>query len=413
MNLSVRAYILLGIILAAVAGLGVFVFISSRGGKQSEAKNDVKPTQREGKGVRFKRPEDAKMRGINAQPVKAVQWKPRLFVNGRVIPNPNAIVEVRAPFAGIVRVESVESKLRLGATVVPLETLAMFDARFTPSEGLDLMTKLVDAEGRLQGAEEVLKLRQEKLTRLEKLPTGLLPQDEFDAASVQLVEARTQKNVSLTQVRIWKQALETVGKKTVIVPLQSPMAGEITEIGVQPGVNVDAGQVIIRIVDFRRVLLRLDFPPSSTAVRPAASVFVRSLDAPALWRAVLRGRAQSLEPGLQRASWLYEIMPDDKNTSPRWQAGLYVRAVLEDDNKPAVAAIAVPSSALLVHQGRTLVYIEKRLGRYERREVEILGRSGEFTFVAAESWLADVDRAVTTGAQILLSEEFRSDMDED
>lgn len=412
-NSSLRAYGFFAagfIALAAVAALAYFWFGASR---QPVAKQEERTTIKEAKGVRFKRPEDAKLRGIEAVSVSTASWHPKLHVDGRVVPNPHASVELRAPFAGIIRVEATESKLRLGESVDPLGTLAMFDARFTPAEGLDLKTKLVDAEARHKSAEEVVKIRQERLGRLDKLPVGLLSQDEADSVSIQLSEARMQANVALTQWKIWKQALEAVGKKTVIVPIQSPIAGEIAEVGVQPGASVDAGQMIVRIVDFRRVLLRLDFPTASTSEKPATPVYVKALDSDVPWRASLRGRASNLEPGLQKASWLYEILPDKDGSSPRWQAGLFVRATLDDSTKPALAAIEIPATALLVHQGYTLVYIEKRLGRYERREVSVLGRQEDKVYVAAKGWLASEDRVVLSGAQVLLSEEFRNEMDDD
>lgn len=408
-----RKYGLLAVVLIASAAVGGVVYFQMGERKLPEAKPDERPTQREPKGVKFKRPADAQLRGIEAQGVKSAAWRPKLRIDGRVVPNPQATLEVRAPFAGVVRIEAAESKLRLGASVDPDDPLAMFDARFTPTEGLDLKTKLVDAEARHRNAEEVVKIRQEAVARRTKLPVGLISQDDVDTAAVQLSEARMQANIALTQWKIWKQALEAVGKKTVTVPLQSPIAGEIAEIGVQPGASVDAGQMIARIVDFRRVLLRLDFPTESTNEKPATSVQVQALDASIRWRASLRGRASTLEAGLQKASWYYEIMPDEHGASPRWQAGLYVRALLDDRSQPEQPAIVLPASALLVHQGRTLVYIEKRLGRYERREVQLLGRDDDTLFVAAEGWLAGEDRVVTRGAQVLLSEEFRSEVDED
>ncbi len=410
-NPSLRTYGLVGVVLIALTALGGFVY-SRLGDRQPAAKQDERRTQKEAKGVRFKRPEHARLRGIEAQDVKSAQWRPKLHVDGRVVPNPHASLEIRAPFAGILRLDAAESKLRLGTAVEPHDTLALFDARFTPTESLDLKTKLVEAEARHKSAEEVVKIRQERLARLNRLQVGVLSQDDVDAASVQLSEARMQANVALTQYTIWKQALESVGKKTVSVPIQSPIAGEIAEIGVQPGASVDAGQMIARIVDFRRVLLRLDFPTASTSDRPPSPVYIQALDSTVAWRARLRGRASSLEPGLQKASWYYEIVPDEKGASPRWQAGLYARADLDDMSKSAEPAIAIPASALLVHQGRTLVYIERRPGRYERREVTLLGRAGDTLYVSAEGWLAD-EKVVISGAQVLLSEEFRSEVDED
>jgi hypothetical protein len=410
---SLRTHGILAVVLIVLAAIGGFVYFRFGGSGQPAAKQDERTTVKEPKGVRLKRPQDAEYRGIEAQGVTDAQWRPKLHIDGRVVPNPHATLEIRAPFAGVLRVEAAESKLRLGASVEPHDTLAMFDARFTPTEGLDLKTKLVEAEARHKSAEEVVKIRQERLGRLDKLPVGLVSQDEADTASVQLSEARMQANVALTQWKIWKQALEAVGKKTVIVPIQSPIAGEIAEIGMQPGTNVDAGQMIARIVDFRRVLVRLDFPTAATSEKPPTPIYVKALDSPVEWRASLRGRAPNLEPGLQKASWLYEIVPDKNDASPRWQAGLFATARLDDLTRKPVSAIAIPASALLVHQGRTLVYVEKRLGRYERREVQLLGRSDSTLYVASEGWLAGEDRVVTRGAQVLLSEEFRNDTDED
>lgn len=408
--LSMRTCVgLAGAILALAVGAAVY----SRFNIAEPTKSDDRPTQREARGVKFKRPEDAKLRGIDAVSVIAIQWRPKLCVDGRVVPNPHASLEIRAPFAGNLRIDGADSKLRLGASVDPKDTLALLDARFTPTEGLDLKTKLVEAEARHKGAEEVVKIRQERLSRLDKLPVGILSQDDVDAASVQLSEARMQASIALTQWKIWKQALEAAGKKTVTVPIQSPIAGEIAEIGVQPGAHVEAGQMLARIVDFRRVLLRLDFPHSALGAKPPTPILVQALDGPTAWRASLRGRAANVEPGLQKSSWFYEIMPDDHGNSPRWQSGLFVRAVMDDSSRPSVPAITLPASALLVHQGRTLVYIETRPGRYERREIIVLGRDNGTVLVAAEGWLAGEDRVVISGAQVLLSEEFRSDVDED
>jgi hypothetical protein len=170
--------------------------------------------------------------------------------------------------------------------------------------------------------------------------------------------------------------------------------------------------LLARIVDFQDVLLRLDFPQASEGM-PPTSVLVESLGSKTRWRAVRRGAAPTLEVGLQKSSWHYEILPDSTGASPRWQPGLYVRGLVEDSAQTPQSAIALPASSLLVHQGRNLVYLERRLGRYERREVFVLGREDDVIYVAAEGWLASEDRVVSRQAQVLLSEEFRSEMDED
>jgi hypothetical protein len=72
----------------------------------------------------------------------------------------------------------------------------------------------------------------------------------------------------------------------------------------------------------------------------------------------------------------------------------------------------VPSAALLYHQGRALVYVRLSPGRYERREVQVLGRDGE-RWVLAPGEVQAGEPVVCKRAQVLLSEEFRGEMDND
>ena len=350
--------------------------------------------------------------GIEATPTKVIDWRPQIFVDGRVLPNPNATLEVRAPFAGVLQANTDMPNFRIGSLVKAQQPLANFEARFSPLEKLDLSAKSVEAEARYNGAEEILKIRQDRVERLQLVTSGSISRGDLDAAAIQLSEARMQKDVAKTQWNIWRQALESVGKKSIIVPIQAPIAGEIAEIGAQPGSNVEAGQLLMRLVDFRRVLVRLDFPLTNA---PPADVEVETLsavqEAPTRWRAHLRGPAPNTEIGLQKAGYLYEIVPHDEGTTPNWRPGLYVKTLLNDPAKTSQAAMAIPASALLVHQGRMLVYVQLNPGRYERREVQVIGRAGETLYVS--TGVREDESVVSKHAQALLSEEFRSDVDDD
>jgi hypothetical protein len=65
-----------------------------------------------------------------------------------------------------------------------------------------------------------------------------------------------------------------------------------------------------------------------------------------------------------------------------------------------------------------LVYVRVKPGAYERREVRPLGREGDSWVLAARrpsdpTGLEPGEVVVHRGAQVLLSEEFRSDVDVD
>jgi hypothetical protein len=82
----------------------------------------------------------------------------------------------------------------------------------------------------------------------------------------------------------------------------------------------------------------------------------------------------------------------------------------------------MPDDALLYHQGRALVYIRvpNQTRQFERREVRVLGRQGDRWLVAKHNSLDpsivgvnEGDQVVYSGAQSLLSLEFRRDADDD
>jgi cobalt-zinc-cadmium efflux system membrane fusion protein len=75
------------------------------------------------------------------------------------------------------------------------------------------------------------------------------------------------------------------------------------------------------------------------------------------------------------------------------------------------SAVAVPEGALLYHQGRALAYVRVGPGRFERREVQVLGRDDSRWVLA--SGVEAGERVVSHRAQVLLSEEFRTEADPD
>ena len=83
-----------------------------------------------------------------------------------------------------------------------------------------------------------------------------------------------------------------------------------------------------------------------------------------------------------------------------------------------VPAISLAAGAVLFHQGRTLVYVKRKSDKYERREVQILGREGGRWLVVPRRGnvpigVAAGEAVVSRQAQIVLSEEFRNAGDND
>src|SRR5437870_10255547 len=89
--------------LAAFLGLAFLVnYLVSQ--ERKEEGDKVKTTSRREAGNRVKLGEKtARAWGVEDEPAKPTTWKPKTVVYGRVVPNPRATFEVRAPFAGMLR----------------------------------------------------------------------------------------------------------------------------------------------------------------------------------------------------------------------------------------------------------------------------------------------------------------------
>ncbi len=390
--------------------------------------------------------------GLKDVPAEIAPWHPHLTLHGRVVPNPQATAEIRTPFAGTLRADR-ESWPELGKRVSAGQVLGYLDIRVGPEVRLELLTKLNDALARREGAKKIVKIQQERVDRFESA-SGSIARADLDAARVQLNEARIQLASAEASVAVWQDALAQINHQgdrkdaAWSYPLKTPFPGVVTDVAAGPGTAVEAGSLIIRVVDFQRVLVRLDIPLSALAAGAppqveliAVAAAPAALDAgsrpvPAV-PAVLVGPAPQVDAASQSAGFWYEVnlaatsgkpsvsaspspatgaFPENRdkaasNLPEFWRPGLFVKAEVPVQGVPAQSAVAVPRSALLYHQGRALVYVRLSPGRYERREVQVLGREGNRWLLAGG--VAAGEHVVSQRAQVLLSEEFRGETDND
>jgi multidrug efflux pump subunit AcrA (membrane-fusion protein) len=379
-------------------------------------------------------PASAEAMGLAVEPAAAVSWRETRTVYGRVVPNPDATAEVRAPAAGTLRVGPGQSWPAPGARVREKQPLGWIDVRVTPQERLDLETKLSDARVKQQGAETVCRIQEERVARFEKSPPALA-RSEFEQAQVHLAEAVAQRDAARAAAKQYREALDRLGTPgdgpgAWSLPLTVPLDGEVAEVAARPGTNVEAGATLLRVTDPRALLVRLDLPADALADGPpprvelcAAGAAPPGLEGPGnrtepaapapTVTAVLVGQTPAADAPSQLLGFWYRVPPATprapNDPAALWRPGLFVKATLRTG--ALKQAVAVPDGALLYHQGRALVYARIDPNRYERREVRVLGRDGH-RWVLAEG-VAEKELVVSRRAQALLSEEFRGDVDND
>lgn len=376
----------------------------------------------------------AESHGIKEEEARAVSWVRRVPAYGRVVSNPRATVEVRAAFAGTLRA-GPEPWPTLGSRVKAGQALGWLSVRVGPQEQLDLLTKLNEARQKLRGAEELVRIQQERADRHAAAGAGV-SRGELDMIQTQLTEARTQLATARAVARDWENALATITQQaerkesTWHQALTSPADGDIIEIPGRPGLVVEPGALVARVVDFRHALVRLEMPAEALMNGPPSQVDLLAArpapvspaldgasnrpeaDTPAATvPATLVGPAPQVETGSQLVVYWYEVDGSRSPLAVSWRPGLFVKAWVPLADAQPQAAVAVPAGALLYHQGRALVYVRLSPGRFERREVQVLGREGDRWVLAGGVQAGEP--VVSQRAVVLLSEEFRGDVDND
>src|SRR5487761_1128150 len=223
--------------------------------------------------------EDAVRLGLEEEPASAVEWSKRVRVYGQIVPNPTATVEARSPFAGTLRAASDAPWPELGQWVRAGQVLGWLDIRIAAQERLTLEDNLNNARLKKEGAEKVVQLQQERVNRIDRVSRSqVVAGQQLDDAKVLLADAATQLAIASAAVELWQKALQEVDRpgdrlaSTYSQVLTAPADGEVVELAARPGMAVEAGGLVVRLVDFRRPLVRLDLPPELLAAGPPARV---------------------------------------------------------------------------------------------------------------------------------------------
>lgn len=106
-----------------------------------------------------------------------------------------------------------------------------------------------------------------------------------------------------------------------------------------------------------------------------------------------------VDPRLQQPAWLYLV-----GAQPDLIQGMNVTALLPSGAPRA--GVLVPTAAVVWWQGRAWSYVEQTPGKFTRREVPVSNALPEGWFVT-EGYKSG-EKVAVSGAQMLLSEEFRS-----
>ncbi len=187
-------------------------------------------------------------------------------------------------------------------------------------------------------------------------------------------------------------------------PLASPISGIVTQVGAQPGAIVEAGQDLLRVVDQSRPLVRVAWSERAGSA-PRATVTLGPAGGTARVTGRLLGPSPEADPATRRAAYLYRADRAWPGAAPGTPVVAFVAGAAAAGKAPRDEAL-VPDRAVVQWEGLAWAYVRRAPGHFERVRVPT-DRPTTGGWISSAG-LAPGDSVVVTGAQEMLSEEFRA-----
>jgi biotin carboxyl carrier protein len=346
---------------------------------------------------------EAQMRaGLEIVSLVARPVRPELTAFGSLEEDPDASFTVRATVSGTLHTASDREWPALGQSLPPNITFGELEPRLPPADRLNFTTQLATARADLNSSTAAVAAAQAAYDRARVLNADdknisdkALQQAAATLASEQAKERAAQANVASLEASL--QPGGTIGNR----PLRTERGGDVVEIFAHPGEAIEQGAPILRVSRFDHLLVRVDLPVGEQAHSSEALVVPAGFETKSPLRAVRIAVAPATDPHTQGISLLYRLDRAAFGLRP----GTAATAFLPLPGAPR-NGVLIPDSAIVLQDGKVWVYVQAAADRFVRRPVPTdLPAAGGYL---AEQGFSPGDRVVTTGAQSLLSQEFKS-----
>ena len=407
MNRSLKL-LLAVVVTAGLIGLLIFAFIEGRAelAREREREQPIKVAPRISRTqsgdliVTIDRETQVRI-GLKTEAVTKQTVYPEIAAYGRLLEDPSASFVVRAPVAGVLRRGSKEWP-GLGEVLVDGQLLGVIEPRLVPFERVDLDARLTNARGDVSALEATLAVSKATYDRTKALNAD---DKNMSDRAVQEAQAKVKAdearlNAARKNVAKFEAAAKTEAGQTGPMPLVT-QAGEVVELIARPNEAVESGQAILRVARFDKMLARVDLPAGEVA---ASKISTARIVAVGREEQQVRGERVALvplaDPRTLGEGYLFRVAGLGGMLRP----GAAVTAYLQIDGKPSTGFL-IPQSAVVRTGGKTWIYRQVADDKYTRQEVTLASGSNRGWLVAG---VTERDRVVTVGAQLLLSEEQKS-----
>jgi RND family efflux transporter MFP subunit len=291
---------------------------------------------------------------------------------------PFRVVQVKAQVPGVVAGLSVDRGSRVGQG----QLLARIQAQ-------GIQSQAGGAAAQVAGAQAALAQAQRQLESARTLhEAGAMSEIAFRAAETQVQAARAQ----VAAARAASSGASEQASRTRVV---SPITGQVSERSVEPGEAVSVGQVLLTVVDSRRLELRGQVPVDQAAsVREGQPVEFELNAQPGR---VIRGTVSRVDPVADPNTRQLGVTLGLPNADGSLIGGLFATGrVLTGTTRQAVV---VPSAAVRTAGAESFVWVIKG-DRAERRVITLGERDDARGMVAVAQGLSAGERVLVAPGEI-------------
>ncbi|MCA9242743.1 MAG: HlyD family efflux transporter periplasmic adaptor subunit [Phycisphaerales bacterium] len=345
--------------------------------------------------------------GLETETLRAATKKPVVSAFGVLQEDPGSAFTIRAPVAGMLRAGDGMDWPKLHTAVAAGASVGIVVPRLTPMEQIDLKARLAQARAEADEAEAALASAQSSYEHKRALNTETRAVSdrvlEEARAAVQTQEARL--TAARRIVGVVEAAERGDGVDGALFELASPLPGEIVEVLAQPGEAVEPGQPLLRIASFDTLIAQVELPIGESFDPDASSADIELVGPETR---VLPGERIGLGAAMNVAARGATLLYRLTNPSGLLRPGAPVIARV-----PAIggerAGVLIPRSAVIRLFGRAWAYVATEDNAFTRREL-VDGEPEADSWFATHGFEPD-SRVVTTGAQVLLSEELKAQIE--
>lgn len=305
-------------------------------------------------------------------------------LHGRVALDESHTARISSPVPGRI----VELRAQLGDPVSAGAILAVIDAPDLGAAQADLAKAKAD-EHRKELA----------LKRARELFAGeVMPRKDLEAAEADLAQVKAEtERAALRLANLNPRRAPLAGQRLTLV---SPIGGVIAERKANTGMEVrpDLPDPLFVIADLKRLQVIIDLPEQHLAKVVVGHPIAAEVDA---WPAErFLGRVERIAPSVDPVTRRIQVRCSVDNAAAKLRPEMYARVTLLADAHRI--AMRVPNSALVTEGLYSFVFVEREVGVFEKRKVELTFQDREQSYVAAG--LKPDERIVVRGALLLNSE---------